>query len=74
MAYVYSSAARAGPKYEDELKLSGQAKASIEQHCQFLGDRGLPWTYVISIAKLLLTRSDEYKSQHLTPWIFYGES
>lgn len=42
-AFIYSSAMRAGPKYEHELKLSGQAKANIEEHCIELGNRGLNW-------------------------------
>ncbi|KAG9228614.1 hypothetical protein BJ875DRAFT_477021 [Amylocarpus encephaloides] len=41
--YAYSSAMRAGPKYEDQLKLSGRAKANIEKHCMELGETGLPW-------------------------------
>ncbi|KAF4625084.1 hypothetical protein G7Y89_g13085 [Cudoniella acicularis] len=43
-SFLYSSAMRAGPKYEDELKLSGRAKANIEMHCMKLGLLGLPWT------------------------------
>jgi nucleoside-diphosphate-sugar epimerase len=45
-AYVYSSAMRAGPKYEDQLdwKPSGKAKRDIEEHCRVLGERGLKWT------------------------------
>lgn len=44
-AYVYSSALRAGPKYEDQLegKPSGMAKRNIEDRCKELGGRGLPW-------------------------------
>ncbi|EGO00085.1 hypothetical protein SERLA73DRAFT_88941 [Serpula lacrymans var. lacrymans S7.3] len=45
-AYIYSSARRAGPKYENDLKLSGLAKARIEQHCMSLGEKGLPWTII----------------------------
>jgi nucleoside-diphosphate-sugar epimerase len=43
--YVYSSAIRAGPKYEDHLegKPSAIAKRNIEIHCKDLGTRGLPW-------------------------------
>jgi nucleoside-diphosphate-sugar epimerase len=43
--YVYSSAMRAGPKWEDKLDLkpSGKAKRNIEEHCKALGDRGLRW-------------------------------
>lgn len=43
-AYIYSSSARAGPKYEGELKLSPLAKSHVEQYCKSLGERGLPWT------------------------------
>lgn len=42
-AFVYSSAMRAGPKYDDELTLSGRAKANIENYCKKLGEKGLPW-------------------------------
>jgi hypothetical protein len=41
--FVYSSAMRAGPGYEQELTLSGRAKSKIENHCIELGKRGLPW-------------------------------
>jgi nucleoside-diphosphate-sugar epimerase len=43
--YVYSSAMRAGPKWEDKLDLkpSGKAKRDIEEHCRALGKRGLKW-------------------------------
>lgn len=43
-SFIYSSAVRAGPKYENELKLSGLAKRNIERHCMALGEKGLPWT------------------------------
>jgi nucleoside-diphosphate-sugar epimerase len=45
-SYVYSSAMRAGPKYEDQLdwKPSGKAKSKIERHCMELGEKGLRWT------------------------------
>ena len=44
-AYVYSSAMRAGPKWEEKLDLkpSGKAKRNIEGHCRVLGERGLKW-------------------------------
>lgn len=42
--FVYSSAMRSGPKYEDEITLSGKAKGNVERHCQVLGERGLGWT------------------------------
>ena len=42
-AFVYSSAMRAGPKYDDEVTLSGRAKANIENYCKKLGEKGLPW-------------------------------
>ncbi len=45
-AFIYSSAMRFGPKYEDELKLSNRAKSNIELHCMGLGEKGLPWMYV----------------------------
>jgi hypothetical protein len=45
-AFLYSSTARAGPKYESELKLSMRAKANIEEYSMALGEKGLPWTYV----------------------------
>ncbi|KAJ8096497.1 hypothetical protein POJ06DRAFT_263978 [Lipomyces tetrasporus] len=41
--FVYSSAMRAGPEYEDELTLSRRAKANIENYCIELGTKGLPW-------------------------------
>ena len=43
--YVYSSAMRAGPKWEDQLDLkpSGKAKRDIEEHCKTLGEKGLKW-------------------------------
>jgi hypothetical protein len=41
--FVYSSAMRAGPKYDDEVTLSSLAKANIERHCIELGKKGLPW-------------------------------
>jgi hypothetical protein len=41
--FVYSSAMRAGPGYDDEVMLSSRAKANIENHCVELGKRGLPW-------------------------------
>lgn len=43
--YVYSSAMRAGPKYEDKLDLkpSAKAKRNIEEHCVALGEKGLRW-------------------------------
>jgi hypothetical protein len=43
-AFVYSSAARFGPKYEDQLNPSQTAKRNIEQYCISLGAKGLPWT------------------------------
>lgn len=43
-AFIYSSAMRGGPKYEDQLKLSGRAKANVEKHCMELGEKGLLWT------------------------------
>lgn len=42
-AFVYSSAMRAGPKYDDEVTLSGRAKVNIENYCKKLGEKGLPW-------------------------------
>ena len=44
-AYLYSSAMRAGPKFEDQLdrKPSGLAKRNVELHCKALGEKGLPW-------------------------------
>ncbi|KAH8429356.1 uncharacterized protein LDX57_007022 [Aspergillus melleus] len=42
-AFVHSSALRSGPKYDDELKLSGKAKVSIERHVKEIG---LPWVIV----------------------------
>lgn len=42
-AYIYSSSLRAGPKYDDQERLSGRAKANIERHVQALGEKGLPW-------------------------------
>ena len=43
--YVYSSAMRAGPKWEDKLDLkpSGKAKRNVEEHCRELGEKGLRW-------------------------------
>ncbi|CZR52811.1 uncharacterized protein PAC_02688 [Phialocephala subalpina] len=43
-SFIYSSSFRAGELYEEELMLSGKAKANIESHCMELGRRGLPWT------------------------------
>ena len=40
--FVYSSVMRSGPKYEDEMTLSGQAKGNVEMYCQVLGE--LSWT------------------------------
>ncbi|KAJ9306551.1 hypothetical protein DTO217A2_3903 [Paecilomyces variotii] len=45
-AYIYSSALRAGPKYDDQERLSGRAKANIERHVQALGENGLPWAII----------------------------
>jgi uncharacterized protein YbjT (DUF2867 family) len=45
-AFVYSSAARSGPKYEAGLILSHAAKREVEGHCKQLGEKGLNWTYV----------------------------
>jgi nucleoside-diphosphate-sugar epimerase len=56
--FVYSSSARAGPRFECEgpdedaraswngetLKLSQRAKSRVERHIVGLGDRGLAWT------------------------------
>ena len=44
-AFVYSSAMRAGPKFEGMLegKLSAIAKRNVEIYCRELGERGLPW-------------------------------
>ncbi|KAK1147186.1 hypothetical protein N8T08_001925 [Aspergillus melleus] len=42
-AFVYASALRSGPKYDDELKLSGKAKVSVERHVKEIG---LPWVIV----------------------------
>lgn len=43
-AFVYSSGARFGPKYEDDLlNPSHIAKRNIEQYCISLGAKGLPW-------------------------------
>jgi len=42
--FVYSSAMRSGPKYEDEMTLSGKAKGNVERYCGVLGERGLGWT------------------------------
>jgi hypothetical protein len=45
--FVYSSANRMGPKYEDTLELSHKAKRNVENHCKQLGKKGLNWTLVI---------------------------
>ena len=42
--FVYSSASRAGPAYEKELRLSSKAKREVELHCKALGENGLGWT------------------------------
>ncbi|KAK0100781.1 hypothetical protein ONS95_007230 [Cadophora gregata] len=42
--FVYSSAMRSGPKYEDEMKLSSKAKGNVEKYCRVLGEQGLAWT------------------------------
>ncbi|PVH83823.1 NAD(P)-binding protein [Cadophora sp. DSE1049] len=42
--FVYSSAMRSGPKYEDVMRLSGRAKGNVERYCGVLGERGLGWT------------------------------
>ncbi|KAI9039311.1 NAD(P)-binding protein [Aspergillus affinis] len=42
-AFVYSSALRSGPKYDDELKLSGKVKVSVERHVKQIE---LPWVVV----------------------------
>jgi nucleoside-diphosphate-sugar epimerase len=45
--FIYSSATRAGPKYEDLCEKSALAKSRIERHCRDLGDKeGLPWTII----------------------------
>ena len=46
--FVYSSAARSGPRYEAGLKLSGAAKREVEEYCKALGEKGLNWVYVSS--------------------------
>ncbi|KAL1886825.1 hypothetical protein Plec18167_000760 [Paecilomyces lecythidis] len=45
-AYIYSSALRTGPRYDDQEQLSGRAKVNIERHVQSLGEKGLPWTII----------------------------
>ena len=45
--FVYSSAMRMGPKYEDTLELTHKAKRNIENHCIELGEKGLNWTLVL---------------------------
>ncbi|CZT45187.1 uncharacterized protein RSE6_05475 [Rhynchosporium secalis] len=42
--FVYSSAGRSGPEYEDRLTLSRLAKRNVERYCVELGERGLKWT------------------------------
>jgi hypothetical protein len=42
-AFVYSSALRLGPTYDDHEKLSYRAKVLIERHVKSLGKNGLPW-------------------------------
>ncbi|PMD22606.1 NAD(P)-binding protein [Hyaloscypha hepaticicola] len=42
--FVYSSAMRMGPKYEETLERSHKAKRNIENHCKELGEKGLNWT------------------------------
>jgi hypothetical protein len=42
-AFVYSSALRLGPTYDDHEKLSGRAKVLVERHVKSLGENGLPW-------------------------------
>jgi uncharacterized protein YbjT (DUF2867 family) len=46
--FVYSSAARYGPKYEPQLTLSSAAKRNVEIYCKELGAKGLNWTWVSS--------------------------
>jgi uncharacterized protein YbjT (DUF2867 family) len=41
--FVYSSAARPGPKYEPQLTLSQAAKRDVEVYCKELGQKGLNW-------------------------------
>jgi hypothetical protein len=42
--FIYSSAERAGDKNDENEKLSGRAKVSIERHIKSLSDKGLSWT------------------------------
>ncbi|KAF9225404.1 NAD(P)-binding protein [Gyrodon lividus] len=42
--FVYSSAERGGDKNDENEKLSGQAKVSIERHIKSLSNKGLSWT------------------------------
>ncbi|KAG4438282.1 hypothetical protein IFR05_006217 [Cadophora sp. M221] len=42
--FLYSSRMGGGPRYENELKLSGLAKRNVERYCEELGGRGLGWT------------------------------
>jgi len=42
--FIYSSAMRFGPKYEDDLKLSNRAKSNIERYCM---DLSMPWMWVL---------------------------
>src|SRR5205085_10203387 len=45
--FIYSSAVRGGPKYEDLCKKSALAKSRVERHCRDLGDKGdIPWTII----------------------------
>ncbi|PLB51298.1 NAD(P)-binding protein [Aspergillus steynii IBT 23096] len=42
-AFIYSSALRSGPKYDDQLERSGKAKVNVERHVKEIG---LPWAIV----------------------------
>jgi len=51
-SFIYSSAMRAGPKYEDQNRLDAKAKADIEEYCKELGQKGLPWTYAFCYGQI----------------------
>lgn|ERR1700735_4270761 len=69
--FVYSSFERRGDQFDDEQVLSGKAKVNIERHVRQLGEKGLPWTYVLPS-----TCRRQLKSvllQDSTTCVLYGE-
>jgi hypothetical protein len=69
--FIYSSIERWGEQFDDEHVLSQKAKVNIERHVRQLGEKGLPWTYVLPCTTYM--RLPAFQLQNCETWILHGE-